>query len=315
MSLIAVTGASGFVGRALMKRLAGSPYEALAFVREVDPGKIGRQKHMPDLACLAAGEAHVDLSGIDTLVHCAAIPQSARTMTETQRAHLYAVNASATAALARQALADGVRRFILISSAKVNGETTAPGKAFGADDVPSPKDAYAKSKLAAERSLVGITGQTRMDTVIVRPPLVYGPGIKGNFSQLIQLSARGLPLPFGAVRNKRSMVFVGNLADLIAAAIDRPQAAGRILMASDGEDLSTGELIRRLARLQGAPDRLFSISPALLANVLVVLGQNGIANRLLHSFQVDSRPTANLLEWTPPFNVDQALHATILGLS
>lgn len=313
MSRVAITGATGFVGRRLLGRLAGSEHQAIAFVRAGTGAAVGAQRSLPDLALLAKGEESVDLSDVNVLVHCAAITHSPKGLSSAEKVHLFAVNAGATEVLARKAAAAGVRRFILVSTVKVNGETTPYDAAFTADDVPAPFDDYAHSKLAAERELTAIAGQTGMESVIIRPPLIYGPGVRSNFNQLIRLSARGLPLPLGAVRNRRSMVYVENLADLIVVAIDHPQAAGQILMASDGADLSTTELIRKLARLQGAPDRLLPIPPFLLASALAFLGRKGIADRLLQSLRVDIGPTRDLLGWAPPFDVDEALRRTVAG--
>lgn len=311
MSKVAVTGASGFVGRALMARLASGPHEAIALVRT---GATTGQRLLPDLASLAAGAAHVDLAEIEVLVHCAAITQSRKGMTETERRHLVAVNAGATVALARQALAAGVRRFVLVSSAKVNGETTPPGRPFCANDVPAPQDHYAETKLQAEQGLLAVASGTEIQTVIIRPPLVYGPGVGGNFRQLVKLAARGLPIPFGGVSNRRSMIAVDNLADLIATAIDHPAAAGRILMACDGEDLSTPDLIARLACLQAAPVRLPYVPPVVLTSLLALLGRRSIAERLLGSLQVEGESARQLLGWTPPLTVDAALQKTVASL-
>ncbi|MBJ3785074.1 NAD-dependent epimerase/dehydratase family protein [Devosia sediminis] len=311
MSVVAITGAGGFVGRALVKRLAQGQHEVVPLVRSPIPGNTASHRDLPNLASLAAGEAGVDLSGVDILIHCAAITQSKTNMTEAERQHLFAVNVGGTAALAREAVVAGVKRFVLLSSAKVNGETTAPGTAFRADDPAAPLDDYGLSKLQAEQSLVSTAVGTSLETVIIRPPLVYGPGVAGNFRQLIKLSAKGLPLPLGGVHNRRSMIAVDNLADLIALAMDHDKAAGRILMASDGEDISTSELIARLARLQGAPVRLLSVPASILISALALMGRKGIADRLLSSFQVDSAGTRALLDWTPPLGVDAALADTI----
>jgi len=313
MSVVAVTGSSGFVGRAVLDRLAGGPHDAIALVRSDISAATCRQRPMPDLASLAKGETDIDLSGIEILVHCAALAQSVKNPTNVQRQHLSAVNAEATAVLARRAVASGVKRFVLVSSAKVNGETTFQGASFGADDVPRPEDDYARSKLQAEQNLLVTAKDTAMQTVIIRPPLVYGAGVKGNFRQLVKLSSRGLPLPLGGVQNRRSMIAVDNLADLIAVTLDHPNAAGRTLMASDGEDLSTPELIARLAKLQGAAVRMVNMPPALLLAALTLLGQKTIAQRLLGSLQVDGASTRRLLGWTPPVNVDEALRKTVGG--
>lgn len=310
MTTVAVTGASGFVGGVVLAHLRRHGMSAIALTRGTPTPFDTRS--LPDLANLANGGL-VDLARVDVLVHCAAVPQIRKQASADERAHLFLVNATATGELARQAAQAGVRRFVLLSSAKVNGEATPPGQAFTAHDIPSPLDDYARSKLEAERLVTTIAAASAMETVILRPPLVYGPGVKGNFAQLIRIAARGLPIPLGAVDNRRSMIAVDNLADLIVRTVDHPEAAGRILMAADAEDLSTPALIQRLATLQGARAWLPSIPPALLGMALGILGRKAIADRLLGSLRVDATETRQLLGWSPPLGVDQALRLTIEG--
>ena len=314
MTIVAISGATGFVGRALLRDLAARSVETVALIR---PGthlpEAGQSRDLPDLAELAAGQGAVDFAAIDVFVHCAAIPQSRRGVAAEERARLFAVNATATKVLADQAAAAGVKRFILLSSAKVNGESTEDGQAFTASDTPLPFDDYAKSKLQAEQLLAGVGASTGMETVVIRPPLVYGAGVKGNFVQLVRLAARGWPLPLGAIQNRRSMVAMDNLADLIATAIDHPAATGGTFMVSDGEDLSTPDLLTRLAKLQGARAWLPAVPPALLQTALGLLGRRAIADRLTGSLRVDDQPTRQTLGWTPRIDVDEALRRTIAG--
>lgn len=312
MTIVAVSGANGFVGNALVRTLVARQVEVVPLIR---PGTrlphAAGSRDLPDLEKLDAGSGNVDFAAIDVVVHCAALPQSRKGASDDERARLFAVNATATRVMAEQAAAAGVRRFILLSSAKVNGESTVDDQAFSASDKPAPGDDYARSKLEAEQLLAAVGQSTGMETVVIRPPLVYGTGVKGNFAQLIRLAARGWPLPLGAVRNRRSMVAVENLTDLIAATLDHPKAAGGTFMVSDGEDLSTPELISRLATLQGAKAVLPAFPPALLQAAFVLLGQRAIADRLLGSLRIDNRSTRETLNWMPPLSVDEALRRTI----
>lgn len=308
--IVAITGAGGFVGGSLLRHLRSIGTDAIALVR---PGtEVARPvRDLPDLAEVATGRIAVDLSAVDVLVHCAAIPQSRRYASAADRAHLFAVNAGATKVLAQQAAGEGVKRFVLLSSAKVNGETTQLDKAFSASDTPAPFDDYAKSKLEAERYLVSIGTSSAMETTIIRPPLVYGRGARGNFPQLIRLAAKGWPLPLGAVRNRRSMIAIDNLVDLIAVSLTHPAAAGQILMACDCEDLSTPELMARMARLQGARAWYPALPPTLLRAALGIVGLRGVADRLTGSLRVDGAATCQLLNWKPPLTIDEALQQTV----
>jgi len=217
------------------------------------------------------------------------------------------VNVDGTLNLARYAVEAGVKRFVFISSIKVNGEQIAPGRPFTCDDTPTPKDPYAISKLEAEQGLQQIALETGMEVVIIRPPLVYGPGVKGNFASMIKLVEKGLPLPFGAIDNRRSLVGLDNLVDLIITCIDHPNAANQVFLVSDGEDLSTSGLLRRVAKAMGKPSRLIPVPAGLLQLGATVLGKKAIGQRLLGSLQVDISSTRERLDWTPPVSVDEGL--------
>jgi nucleoside-diphosphate-sugar epimerase len=309
--IVAITGASGFVGGALLRHLLARRIDTVALVRRgVDLSTPSRT--LPDLVELASCRASIDLTGIDVLVHCAAIPQSRRNASPEESAHLLEVNAEATKALARQAVAAGVRRFVLLSSAKVNGEATGPDEVFSANDTPAPVDAYAKSKLEAERRLTDVSATTSLETVIIRPPLIYGRGAKGNFEQLVRLSAKAWPLPLGAVRNSRSMIAIDNLTDLITIVLDHPAAVGQIFMASDRDDISTPDLIARLARLQGRRAWLPAVPPSLLRAMFGLARLSGLADRLTGSLRVDGETTRRILGWTPPLTIDEGLRRTVM---
>jgi len=217
------------------------------------------------------------------------------------------VNVEGTLNLARQAVAAGVRRFVFLSSIKVNGEATAPGNPFHADDVPSPEDAYGVSKLEAEQGLILLAAETDMEMVIIRPPLVYGPGVKGNFASMIKLIDKGVPLPLGAIYNKRSLVGIGNLVDLIIRCINYPAAANQVFLAGDGEDLSTTELLRAVGKAMGKSARLIPVPAGLLQFGATILGKRAMAQRLLGSLQVDISKTCELLDWKPPYRVEEGL--------
>jgi UDP-glucose 4-epimerase len=216
-------------------------------------------------------------------------------------------NVESTLALATQAAQAGVKRFIFISSVKVNGEHTEPGHPFRADDAPAPQDPYGISKMEAEAGLRAIAQQTGMEVVIIRPPLVYGPGVKANFASMVHWLQRGIPLPLGAIHNRRSLVALDNLVDLIITCIDHPAAANQTLMVSDGEDLSTTELLQRMAAALGKPARLIPVPQRLLEWGAALLGKQEVAQRLFSSLQVDAQTTCQLLGWKPPVSLDQGL--------
>jgi nucleoside-diphosphate-sugar epimerase len=230
-----------------------------------------------------------------------------RDETENPLAEYRRVNVDGTLNLARQAAESGVSRFVFVSSIKANGEQTGKGMRFTADQQPAPDDAYRISKLEAEQALQGVAEETGMEVVVIRPPLVYGPGVKGNFATMIKLVAKGLPLPLGAVHNKRSLVALDNLVDLIITCIDHPGAANQVFLAGDGTDLSTTELLRGIGNAMGKPARLIPVPPGLLMFGAGLLGKKDVAQRVLGSLQVDISKARNLLGWEPPLSVEEGL--------
>lgn len=254
------------------------------------------------------------LQRVRTVVHCAARVHVMEEKSSNPLAAFRQMNVEGTANLARQAEAAGARRFIFLSSIKVNGEFTAEGRPFTADDVPAPQDPYGISKLEAEQLLRKIAAETGMEVVIIRPPLVYGSGVKANFESLMRCLTRGVPLPLAAAtENRRSLVALENLVDLIVTCLEHPAAANQTLLVSDGEDLSTADLLKRLGAVLGHPARLFYLPPPLLRLGATVVRKPGIYQRLYGSLQLDIAKTHQLLNWAPPISVDEGLRSTAAG--
>lgn len=249
------------------------------------------------------------LDGIDTVIHLAnrahVMRDAATDPLETYRC----VNVAGTQRLAEQAAAAGVRRFIYISSLKVNGEQTSE-RAFYEGDTPDPGDPYGISKWEAEQQLNQLASRAALEVVVLRPPLMYGPGVKANFLRLMQMVDRGIPLPLSAVRNQRSLLYVGNLVDALLQCIQHPGAAGQTFLISDGEDVSTPDLICRIANALARPVRLISVPVWLLRKAGQLTRKTAEINRLLGSLTVDSRTIRQSLGWTPPYTMSQGLQET-----
>lgn len=306
---VLVTGANGLVGTALCDLLErrGQPVRA-AFRHtscdavRVDPVVVGDLHEATDWSAA--------LAGCDVVVHLAARVHVMNDDVPDPVAAFRRVNVDATLNLANQALLAGVRRLIYISTVKVHGEHTAPDRPFRASDPLRPADPYSQSKAEAEAALAALSSQSGLEIVFIRPPLVYGPGVKANFALLLQSIRRGRLLPFGAVTaNRRSLVACDNLADLISTCVSHPSAAGQAFLVSDGEDVSTAELVRRIAKIWQRPVRLISLPAWLLSVAAILLGRRNMARRLFESLQVDIQPTCETLGWLPPFTLDQALNA------
>ena len=300
---VLLTGASGFVGGAVLQALR---QRGLA-VRPVFRTPAAAQA--ADGVTVATLDAATDwapaLAGADVVVHCAARAHVMRDEALNPLTEYRRVNVDGTLRLAQQAAAAGVRRFVFISSIGVNGNTNQ--RPFTAEDKPNPAEPYAQSKWEAEQALWALQQATKMELVILRPPLVYGASAPGNFGSLVRWVMKGVPLPLGAVRNKRSLVGIDNLADLIACCVEHPAAANQVFLAGDGEDLSTTDLLRRAAMALGAPNRLLPVPMWSLNLAARILGKGAVAQRLLGSLQVDIRKTRELLGWTPPLTVDEGL--------
>ncbi|WP_208630461.1 UDP-glucose 4-epimerase family protein [Ectopseudomonas oleovorans] len=306
---ILLTGATGFLGRALLKELLYREHEVTAAVRHASPVVKGLRSY-PIVDIGGTTDWLPALQGIEVVVHAAARVHVVRERHPDPLAEYRHVNVDGTLRLARQAVASGVRRFVFISSIKVNGESTLLGKPFLAGDVPAPADPYGVSKLEAEQGLMRLADEAGMELVIIRPPLVYGPGVKANFLSMMRWLHKGVPLPFGAIHNRRSLVALDNLVDLIVTCIEHHAAANQTFLVSDGEDLSTSELLRRMGAVLGRPARLLPVPSWLLQAGAAALGKQALSQRLCGSLQVDIGKTRELLGWTPPLSIDEALRKT-----
>lgn len=311
---ILVTGGAGFVGGALLKALTASGgYSLRTSVRRGgrDVSLAGVDVFVADLA--PDTDWAEALGGVDAVVHTAARVHVMNDHAADPLAEFRRTNVEGTLALARQAVAAGVRRFIYISSVKVNGEDTLAGRPFTAESVPAPRDAYGISKMEAEQGLRKIAAGTGMEVVIIRPPLVYGPGVRANFKALMRAVARGVPLPLGSVHNLRSLVALDNLVDFMVTCIRHPQAANQTFLVSDGEDVSTSELVRRMARAMGRPARLVPAPMWLLLAGAGALGKRDVVQRLCGSLQVDLSKARQILGWIPPQSLDEGLRKAVEG--
>jgi UDP-glucose 4-epimerase len=301
-----ITGASGFVGTAVCEqavRLNLTVNGALRKSREVpnriEPFMIGEINGATDW-----GSA---LREVNAVAHLAA---RVHVMHDTEADPLAAfrtVNVEGTLNLARHAAAAGVKRFVFVSSIKVNGEATSPGRPFTAEDIAAPQDAYGVSKMEAEQGLRQIAAQTGLEVVIIRPPLVYGPGVKANFAALMRAVQRGWPLPLGAVHNQRSLVALDNLVDFIITCTTHPLAANQTFLVSDGEDVSTNQLVRGMAKAAGVPARLLPVPVPLLRAAAAALGKRDAIDRLCGNLQLDITKARTLLGWVPPVSVEEGL--------
>ena len=310
--MILVTGASGFVGKALCANLIERSPLRIS-VREKTAGNWLAGVDVIEASLCPEQDWITALSEVSVIVHCAARVHVMNEESGDPLAEFRRVNVDGTLRLARQAAEVGVRRFVFVSSIKVNGEHSLSGHPFTADQIPSPGDPYGVSKCEAEAGLRALSQETGIEVVIIRPPLVYGPGVKANFQAMMRWLGRGVPLPLGSISNRRSMVALDNLVDLIVTCIDHPAAANQTFLVSDGEDLSTTQLLQRLGRALGKPACLVPVPPALLKLGAALVGKPAIAQRLCGSLQVDISKTRQLLGWVPPLSVDEGLKRAAEG--
>jgi nucleoside-diphosphate-sugar epimerase len=293
-STVAVPGATGFIGSALVAQIAAQQFNVYQVPR-----------------------SSLKVEGAECVIHCAARAHIMRDEALDPLTEYRRVNVQGTLDLARRAAALGAKRFVFLSSVKVNGESTdGLPRPFGARNDgagAAPEDAYGLSKWEAEQGLWEIASQTGMEVVVVRPPLVYGPGVKGNFARLLHLVRSGVPLPLAAVNNRRSFIGLDNLVDLLIRCVDHPKAAGQTLLVSDGQDLSTPQLLRMIANAMGRPACLFPVPVPLLRLSGRAIGRLNEVDRLVGSLQIDSSATRELLGWTPPVGVEEGIKRMVMG--
>jgi nucleoside-diphosphate-sugar epimerase len=303
---VLVTGATGFVGRALLTRLILDKFIVSAAVRN-NCDFIDKVKSINVGEFSSSTQWDSALLDIDVVIHLASRVHIMNDQAEDPLAEYRKINVDVSLNIARQAATAGVRRFIFLSSIKVNGESTPNGRPFTAESPPSPKDAYGISKLEAELALQELGKKTGLEIVIIRPPLVYGPGVKANFLRMIQYLSSSAILPFGAINNLRSLVALDNLVDLIVRCVDHRNAGNQIFLVSDDEDLSTPDLLKRMGSALNKPARLISMPCFLLIISAKIFGQRALVERVFSSLQVDISKTRQILDWSPVIDVKEGL--------
>lgn len=308
--MILVTGANGFLGQAVIKKLNDMSREVRGALRT--PG----ESLLDDVEYVSVGNIDKNtnwknaLDCVDTIIHTAARVHVMHETSADALSDFREVNVDGTMKLAKQAEKNGVKRFIYISSIKVNGENTKKNQPFTEEDKPEPADPYAISKLEAEQALYSLSDKTEMEIVCIRPPLVYGPGVKANFLNMMKWLYKGIPLPLGSINNKRSIVALDNLVDLIITCIKHPNAANETFFVSDDEDLSISELLKHVARALDKNPRLFPVNKNIIEFFLKRLGKKNLAKRLCGSLQVDISKAKKLLNWTPSVSLEEGLRKT-----
>jgi nucleoside-diphosphate-sugar epimerase len=315
-----LTGATGFVGESLIENLLSDSYVIKAFVRQSSPELplSVKQVVVGDLVDFSlddsSGFLKDEFNGVDVVVHAAARVHVMNDDASNPLTEFRKVNCDATLVLARLAAESGVKRFVFLSSIKVNGEMTRPSHPFTPDDIHVPNDPYGLSKYEAEQGLLALAKETGMEVVIIRPPLVYGTGVKANFSSMMKWMSKPVPLPFGAIHNQRSLVALDNLVDFIGLCSDRqksPKAANQVFLISDGEDVSTTQLLRKVGHAlnfqspSGIKAWLVPVPVSLMTFFAKLLGKGTVANRLFCSLQVDSSKARDLLGWEPVITMDE----------
>ena len=304
---VLITGATGFVGKSLIAELLRQRESVRAAVRSKVVAVEGSEVVVGEIN--AETDWTAALRDVDAVIHLAARVHVMTEHSQNPLAEFRKINVEGTINLAQQAATAGVRRFVYVSSVKVNGEQTAlPYREL---EEPNPQDTYGVSKFEAEQVLHLVSAQTGMEIVIVRPPLVYGVGVKGNFAQMIKVLAKGIPLPFASVKNLRSLIYVENLVDALILCATHPAAVGQTYLVSDGQDISTADLLRKLSSAMGRPVRLFAFPLALMRLAGRLLGKSDQINKLVGSLQVDCSKIRRELGWKPPFTLDEGLKATV----
>lgn len=304
-----ITGANGFVGKPLCAELLRRGHTTRAAVRSSATVPEGEQAIVVGDISGATDWTHA-LRDVDVVMHLAARVHVMKDAAADPLAEFLKVNLHGTENLARQAARAGVKRLVYVSSIKVNGERTTGMQSFSESDTPAPQDSYGISKWQAEQALLRIAQETGLEIAIVRPPLVYGPGVKGNFISLLKAIAKGIPLPLAGTNNVRSLIYVGNLADALIVCATHPSAAGQTYNVSDGEAVSTSVLIEKIAHALERPNRSFYFSPGLLRAVAALSGRSDQVDKLFGSLLLSDRKIRDELGWTPPYSLEQGLRAT-----
>lgn len=308
---ILITGATGFVGRRLIEILSSQTQASLVAAIRSKKNTFSNKIKTVTIDDLGPNNSWNDaLDNIDVIIHTAARVHVMNNDLKDPLLEFRKVNVEGTLNLARQAAKTGVKRFVFLSSIKVNGESTTLNRPFTETDLPAPVDPYGISKFETEVGLFKLAEETGMEVVCIRPTLVYGAGVKANFFNMMKWLYRGVPLPFGLIHNKRSLVALDNLVDFIVTCTEHPLAANQVFLVSDGEDLSTSDLLRRVAKALDRKSYLLSINQKLLELLLSLFGKKNIAQRLCGSLQVDISKAKKVLSWTPPVSVNEGLKST-----
>jgi len=308
---ILVTGATGFVGRQLLETLGSQTQATVVAAIRSNNNTLSEKVKTVTVGDLGPDNSWYEaLDNIDTIIHTAARVHVMNDDSKDPLSEFRKVNVEGTLNLARQAAKTGVKRFVFLSSIKVNGESTSLNLPFTEDDLAAPIDPYGISKYETEVGLFKLADETGMEVVSIRPTLVYGPSVKANFFNMMKWLYRGLPLPFGLIKNKRSLVALDNLVDLIITCTEHPKAANQVFLVSDGEDLSTSDLLRRVAKALDKTAYLLPVNQKLLEILLSFLGKRNLAQRLCGSLQVDISKAKKVLNWVPPISVDEGLIKT-----
>jgi nucleoside-diphosphate-sugar epimerase len=305
---VLVTGATGFIGHALLAQLVELEHiQVLALSRQAPTESVTGVKYLHGWDLTSKTRWQLELAGVHALVHTAARAHVLNDRVADPLAEFRRVNVVGTLQLVKKAAEMGVKRFLYVSSIGVNGVQSASGEVFSEKDIPNPNNAYAISKWEAEQGLLQIAAESGLEVVIIRPPLVYGHNAPGNFGSLIRAVQRGWPLPLGAVNNQRSLVGLDNLVDFIVTCLTHPRAANQTFLVSDGQDLSTTDLVRGMAQAAGVPARLLPVPVWALQAGATLLGRGDAVQRLCGNLQVDISKARNLLGWVPPVSVEEGL--------
>ncbi|MFW8744911.1 UDP-glucose 4-epimerase family protein [Mesorhizobium japonicum] len=309
--MILLTGGSGFLGRALLTALSKEHAVRATFRQAEVDVTVPRQVEIMQASLSPDQDWMAVLRGVSTIIHCAARVHVMNDSLSNPLLEYRRINVDGTLNLARQAIKSGVRRFIFISSVKVNGEYSNLGRPFTVDQIPAPVDHYGISKYEAEMGLKALSAEAGMEIVIIRPPLIYGPGVNANFQSMMRWLQRGVPLPFGGIKkNRRSFIYLKNLVEIITVCITHPAAANQTFLVSDGEDLSTTELLRRMFLAMELPMRLIAVPPSFIRIGAKLIWRPDISRRLCDSLQVDIQKTKDVLGWSPRISVDDGLRQT-----